>query len=79
LLGGQFGMARWWHPYSTEVPFSDRDLLFTLCSEQFWGRAARASETFMVRTLVIFGGIVRSAILVAKAKGGAHRTAFLNF
>ena len=68
LLDGLFGMARWWNTYGTEVPFSDEDHAFTLSSEQFWGRAARASETFMVRTLVIFGGFLGRLSWLDKAK-----------
>jgi hypothetical protein len=32
-----------WHKFGTRVPFSDSQLRLTLLSEQFWGRAARAS------------------------------------
>src|ERR1700687_3104276 len=37
------GMALWWNYFGTHVPFSDSPLGLTFPSEQFWGRAARAS------------------------------------
>ena len=37
-------MAHWWGNAGTGVPFSNLDTPFIFRDEQFWGRAARASE-----------------------------------
>jgi hypothetical protein len=37
-------LAHWWEASSTDVPFSGDRSSFNLLSEQFWGRAARASR-----------------------------------
>jgi len=38
-----YRLALWWDKFGTRVPFSDSPLGLTFPSEQFWGRAARAS------------------------------------
>ena len=38
-----YRLALWWDKFGTRVPFSDSPLSLTFLSEQFWGRAARAS------------------------------------
>ena len=38
-----YRLALWWDKFGTRVPFSDSLLGLTFPSEQFWGRAARAS------------------------------------
>jgi hypothetical protein len=38
-----YWLALWWDELGTRVPFSDSPRSLTFPSEQFWGRAARAS------------------------------------
>jgi hypothetical protein len=47
-------IARWWVRAGTEVPFTKLPEISIFVSEQFWGRAARASRLERVRTPVKF-------------------------